>query len=153
MLKGTFEGHLVQPSCNEQGHLQLYWVAQSPIRPDLKHFHIKCGTLNDVCSGLNRPILSSYTTLQTPTTSSHLLAQGPALHQGDWAPVQPHLICLCRATQPSSGCCSDLHRLGRTCLHLPIKTEQRYAPTYLPENSTASAEREIRHSLLACWDE
>jgi len=22
-LEGTFEGHLVQPPCNEQGHLQL----------------------------------------------------------------------------------------------------------------------------------
>ncbi|KAK4823689.1 hypothetical protein QYF61_005755 [Mycteria americana] len=27
---GTFKGHLVQPPCNEQGHLQLDQVAQSP---------------------------------------------------------------------------------------------------------------------------
>lgn len=82
------EGHLVQSSCNEQGHLQLYQVAQSLTWPDLGHFqgYIKC-----VYSDLNRPILSSYTTPQAPPTSSHLLAQEPVLHQGDWAPpVPPH---------------------------------------------------------------
>ncbi|KAK4823100.1 hypothetical protein QYF61_025838 [Mycteria americana] len=34
-LEGTFKGHLVQPRCNEQGHLQLDQVAQSPLQPDL----------------------------------------------------------------------------------------------------------------------
>ncbi|KAK4807110.1 hypothetical protein QYF61_018451 [Mycteria americana] len=29
-LEGNFKGHLVQPPCNEQGHLQLDQVAQSP---------------------------------------------------------------------------------------------------------------------------
>ena len=29
-LAGTFSGHLVQPPCHEQGHLQLHQVAQSP---------------------------------------------------------------------------------------------------------------------------
>jgi len=29
-LEGTFKGHRVQPPCNEQGHLQLDQVAQSP---------------------------------------------------------------------------------------------------------------------------
>ena len=37
-LEGTFKGHLVQPSCNEQGHLQLDQVAQSPVQPDLEYF-------------------------------------------------------------------------------------------------------------------
>ena len=32
-LEGTFTDHLVQPPCNEQGHLQLHHVAQSPIQP------------------------------------------------------------------------------------------------------------------------
>ena len=37
-LEGTFKGHLVQPPCNEQGHLQLDQVAQSPVQPDLECF-------------------------------------------------------------------------------------------------------------------
>ena len=37
-LEGTFKGHLVQLPCNEQGCLQLYQVAQSPIQPDLECF-------------------------------------------------------------------------------------------------------------------
>lgn len=37
-LKRTLEGHLVQSSCNEQGHPQLYQVAQSFIWPDLGYF-------------------------------------------------------------------------------------------------------------------
>ena len=32
-LEGTFRGHLAQPSCSKQGHLQLDQVAQSPIQP------------------------------------------------------------------------------------------------------------------------
>ena len=32
-LEGTLKGHLVQPPCNEQGHLQLAQVVQSPIQP------------------------------------------------------------------------------------------------------------------------
>ena len=35
-LEGTFKGHLLQPPCNERGHLQLDQVAQSPIQPDLE---------------------------------------------------------------------------------------------------------------------
>jgi len=34
-LEGTFRGHLAQPPCREQGHLQLDQVAQNPIQPDL----------------------------------------------------------------------------------------------------------------------
>jgi len=30
-LEGTFKGHLVQPHCSEQGHLQTDQVAQSPV--------------------------------------------------------------------------------------------------------------------------
>ena len=37
-LEGTFKGHLVQPPCNEQAHLQLDQVAQSPVQPDLECF-------------------------------------------------------------------------------------------------------------------
>jgi len=37
-LTGTFNDHLVQPSCNKQGHLQLSQVAQSLVQPDLEHF-------------------------------------------------------------------------------------------------------------------
>ena len=33
-LGGTFKGHLVQPPCKDQGHLQLDQVAQSPVQPD-----------------------------------------------------------------------------------------------------------------------
>ena len=35
-LEGAFKGHLVQPSCTEEGHLQLDQVAQSPIQTDLE---------------------------------------------------------------------------------------------------------------------
>ena len=35
-LEGTLKGHLVQLPCNEQGHLQLEQVAQSPVQPDLE---------------------------------------------------------------------------------------------------------------------
>lgn len=80
---------------------------------------ISRGTLNYVYRDLNRPMLSSYTTPQTPTTSSHLLAQEPVLHQGDWAltasphpPLQGHpaqLWLLFRPSQtgqnlPTSAC-------------------------------------------------
>jgi len=34
----TFRGHLAQPPCSEQGHLQLDQVAQSPVQPGLEHF-------------------------------------------------------------------------------------------------------------------
>ena len=34
-LEGTYKGHLVQLSCNEQGHLQLHQVTQSPVQSDL----------------------------------------------------------------------------------------------------------------------
>jgi len=34
--EGIFEGHLVQPTCEDQGHLQLDQVAQSPIQPNLE---------------------------------------------------------------------------------------------------------------------
>jgi len=37
-LEGTFKGHLVQHSRNEQGHLQLDQVAQSSVQPDLECF-------------------------------------------------------------------------------------------------------------------
>ena len=36
-LEGTFKG-LVQPPCNEQGHLQLGQVAQGLVQPDLECF-------------------------------------------------------------------------------------------------------------------
>jgi len=35
-LEGTFNAHLVQLPCNEQGHLHLDQAAQSPIQPDLE---------------------------------------------------------------------------------------------------------------------
>ena len=35
-LEGTFKGHLVQPLCNDQGHIQLDQIAQSPIQPDFE---------------------------------------------------------------------------------------------------------------------
>ena len=35
--EGTLKGHLVQLPRNEQGHLQLHQVAQSPIQPDLEY--------------------------------------------------------------------------------------------------------------------
>ena len=34
-MEGTLQCHLVQFPCNEQGHLQLDQVAQSPVQPDL----------------------------------------------------------------------------------------------------------------------
>jgi len=36
-LEGTFRGHLPQPSCSEQGHLQPDQVAQSPVPPGLEY--------------------------------------------------------------------------------------------------------------------
>jgi len=37
-LEVSFKGHLVQPPCNEQGHLQLSQVAQSPVQSDPECF-------------------------------------------------------------------------------------------------------------------
>jgi len=37
-LEGTFKGHLVQPPCNEQGHLQLDEVVQSLVQPSPECF-------------------------------------------------------------------------------------------------------------------
>jgi len=37
-LEGTFRGHLAQPPCSEQRHLQSDQVAQSAVRPGLKCF-------------------------------------------------------------------------------------------------------------------
>ena len=36
MLERTFKAHLEQTPCNEQGHLPLDQIAQSPVQPDLK---------------------------------------------------------------------------------------------------------------------
>ena len=33
-LEGTFKGHVVQPPCNEQRHLQLHQCAQSVVEPN-----------------------------------------------------------------------------------------------------------------------
>jgi len=50
-LEGTFKGHLVQHPCNEQGHLQLDQVAQSPVQSLSKllllatYFHLFLGLL------------------------------------------------------------------------------------------------------------
>lgn len=35
-LEGAFEDHLVRLPCSEQEHLQLDWVTQSPLQPDLE---------------------------------------------------------------------------------------------------------------------
>ena len=35
----AFKGHLVQHPCNEQGHLQLNQVAQSPVQPVQEEFN------------------------------------------------------------------------------------------------------------------
>ena len=37
-VERTFKGRLVQPYCNEQGHLQLDQVDQNPVQPDLECF-------------------------------------------------------------------------------------------------------------------
>jgi len=37
-LEGTSRGHLAQPPCSEQGHLQLDQVAQSLVQPGLECF-------------------------------------------------------------------------------------------------------------------
>jgi len=37
-LEGTFQGHLVQPPCNEQGHLYPDQIAQRPVQLDLERF-------------------------------------------------------------------------------------------------------------------
>jgi len=37
-LEGTCRGHLAQPLCNKQGHLQLDQVAQSLVQPGLECF-------------------------------------------------------------------------------------------------------------------
>lgn len=36
-LEGTLKGHLVQPHCNEQGHLQLIQIAESLVLSDLEY--------------------------------------------------------------------------------------------------------------------
>ena len=41
-LEGIFRGHLAQPPCSEQGHLQLDQAAQSPVQPSLEWFQ-GCG--------------------------------------------------------------------------------------------------------------
>ena len=38
-LEASCRGHLAQPLCSEQGHLQLDQVAQSPVQPDIECFH------------------------------------------------------------------------------------------------------------------
>jgi len=38
-LQGILKNHLVQPPCNEQGHLPLDQIAQSIIQLDVEHFH------------------------------------------------------------------------------------------------------------------
>lgn len=41
-IEVTFKGHLVQPPCLDQGHIQLDEVFQNPIQPDLEFFQ-GCG--------------------------------------------------------------------------------------------------------------
>jgi len=39
-LERTCKDHLVQPPCHWQGPISLYWVAQSPVQPDLEHYRL-----------------------------------------------------------------------------------------------------------------
>ncbi|KAK4822001.1 hypothetical protein QYF61_006615, partial [Mycteria americana] len=117
-LDGTFKGHLVQPPCNEQGHLQLDQVAQSPVQPDLEcfqgwgiyrlsgqpvpvfhHPHLENHYPLSYC---NRPYYSQQLVLQSGlegTFKGHLVQppcneQGhPQLDQVAQSPIQPDLEC------------------------------------------------------------
>jgi len=39
-LEGTFSGHLAHPPCNEEGHLYLDQVGQSPVQTDLEELEV-----------------------------------------------------------------------------------------------------------------
>jgi len=58
-LKETFKAHLVQARCDEQGHLSVDQVAQSPVQPDPRMVpgmgHLP--PLWETCPGVSRPSL------------------------------------------------------------------------------------------------
>jgi len=54
-LEGTFKRHLVQSPCNEQGHLSLDQVAQSPIQPGLQTSNDGALLLWVTCSSVSPP--------------------------------------------------------------------------------------------------
>jgi len=51
-LEGTFKSHLVQPPCNEQGHLQLDQVAQLICEAHINSFNISQVKLSAIKTGL-----------------------------------------------------------------------------------------------------
>ena len=74
-LGGTFEGHLVQSPCHEQGHLHPDQVAQSPVQTGLECFQ---GWDINHLSGQPLPPPSLQKMIQIPTSLWH---HGSRLHQ------------------------------------------------------------------------
>jgi len=58
-LEATFKGHLVQPPCSEQGHLQLDEVAQSPVQPGLECFQAVTTSLDSLCQCLAKQVVQT----------------------------------------------------------------------------------------------
>jgi len=62
-LEGTFKGHLAQPPCSEQGHLQPDHVAQSPVQPDLRPFSrhgASTTSLGNLCQCVTTLIINNF---------------------------------------------------------------------------------------------
>jgi len=61
-LEGSLEGHVAQLPCNEQKHLQLDQVAQSPVSPDLECLQGRASTtsLDSVFQCFNTFIIKNF---------------------------------------------------------------------------------------------
>lgn len=69
-LDGTFRGHLVQPPCCEQGHLELNQVVQSPFQPDHSREGASTTSLGNVFQCFITLIVSSISLKSSPNMLS-----------------------------------------------------------------------------------
>jgi len=104
-LEGTLKGHLAQPPCNEQGHLQLHqephpaWPWVSPRTGHLP-------SLWAACTSTSPPLLLKNNTSSPSATPTFLLDSQPAGHPAA-VPVLPLLITHPVAVPPLSSADGD----------------------------------------------
>ena len=77
--EGTFEGHLIQPPCHEQGHLHPDQVAQSPVQPGLECFQDGASTtsLGNLGQGFTALSINNFFLIPSLNLPSFILKPPP----------------------------------------------------------------------------
>jgi len=108
-LEGTLKGHLVQILCNEQGHVQQDWGAQSLVQPDLECLQ---GWGSHHLSEQSVPV--PHHPYCKKTSSSYLHIQTKSSLQGEIVVAVDRKF---KFNQPSTGCHLDIAQLGSFIIH------------------------------------